>query len=34
LVDLNLKEVEIDKLKKTFSTQNEEMRDKDKVIEE
>jgi hypothetical protein len=26
--------VEIDKLKKTISTQNEEIKDKDKVIEE
>jgi hypothetical protein len=34
LADLNLKEVEIDKLKKTISTQNEEIKDKDKVIEE
>jgi hypothetical protein len=34
LADLNLKGVEIDKLKKTIATQNEEIKDKDKVIEE
>jgi hypothetical protein len=34
LENLNLKGVEIDKLKKTISTQNEEIKNKDKVIEE
>ena len=32
--DLTLKGVEIDKLKKTIATQNEEIKDKDKIIEE
>jgi hypothetical protein len=34
LADLNMKGDEIDKLKKTIATQNEEIKDKDKIIEE
>jgi hypothetical protein len=34
LAYLNLKEVEIEKMKKTIATQNEEIKDKDKVIGE
>jgi uncharacterized phage infection (PIP) family protein YhgE len=34
LVDLNMKGAKIDKLKKTIATQNEEIKDKDKVIAE
>jgi len=34
LADLNLKGFEVEKLKKTISTQNEEIKDKDKFIEE
>jgi hypothetical protein len=34
LVDLNLKEDEIENLKKTISTQEEEIKNKDKVIGE
>jgi hypothetical protein len=34
LADLNLKGVEIEKLKKTISTQNEEIKYKDKIIGE
>jgi hypothetical protein len=34
LADLNLKGIEIEKLNKTISTQNEEIKDKDKIIGE